>query len=44
MSGEWTEQRSLENGTWQNWRESSAKCALALHSCISVMDNVKINE
>ena len=26
------------------WVQSSGKCALTLHSCISVTDRVKINE
>ena len=34
-----------ENGTRNNCvHESSWKCALTLHSCISVTDEVKINE
>ena len=33
-------------GEWniQLWRSSSRKCALTLHSCISVTDNIKIGE
>ena len=33
-----------ENGTRYGNNESSGKCALTLHSCISVTDRVKINE
>ena len=33
-----------ENGTHAKMVQSSGKCALTLHSCISVTDRVKINE
>ena len=36
----WAEQRSYQNLLWI----ACEKCALTLHSCISVTDNVKINE
>ena len=49
----WAEQRSYQNLLWIGRMEhglhakmvqSSGKCALTLHSCISVTDRVKINE
>ena len=49
----WAEQRSYQNLLWIGRMEhglhakmvqSSGKCALTLHSCISVMDRVKINK
>ena len=33
-----------ENGVHAKMVQSSGKCALTLHSCISVTDRVKINE
>ena len=44
------EQRSYQNLLWighglhAKMVQSSGKCALTLHSCISVTDKVKINE
>ena len=49
----WAEQRRYQNLFWIGRMEhglhakmvqSSEKCALTLHSCISVTDRVKINE
>ena len=34
----------IEHGLHANIVQSSGKCALTLHSCISVTDGVKINE
>ena len=46
----WAEQRSYRNLLWIRRMERglhtimSKKCALTLHSCISVTDNIKISE
>ena len=34
----------MEHGLHAKMVQSSGKCALTLHSCISVTDGVKINE
>ena len=48
MGGEWEEQGSYIHVEWKNGSQVPAingtKCALTLHTCISVTDRVNINK